>query len=170
MKQLAPQLIIIRGPVGAGKTSVVEEIRRQAEHVSLVDFDVFKRQIDNSHSSDWRREMALKTALFMTQQLMAKNRVIAVDIHASRIDQLNAYISLAKENNYTITSFLLYPPLDTCLQRARERDVPDINYPIDDAMVTSYWNETIFINNEKIFDNPSLSPQEITREILMQLH
>src|ERR1700740_2200290 len=87
MSPISKQLIIIRGPIGAGKTSVVEALRDKLDGVSIIDFDAFKRQIDNAHSSDWRREIALDTALYLCGRLMKIGRLIIVDIHSSRRDQ-----------------------------------------------------------------------------------
>ncbi len=46
-----PQIVIIRGPVGSGKTSVVEAIRSQMDDVSIVDFDSFKPCVDESYKA-----------------------------------------------------------------------------------------------------------------------
>lgn len=74
-----PKLVIIRGSVGAGKTSVVEALRRKLGDVSIIDFDAFKRQIDNTKSSAWRREIAVDTALYLCERIMQKKRDIIID-------------------------------------------------------------------------------------------
>lgn len=110
--------------------------------------------------------MALKTALFLCQKLMEKGRTIVVDIHASHAKQLSQYLALAAKNGYKATSFLLYPPLETCIQRANERIVPDINYDIDLDMINKYWNEVFFVDNEMIFKDPNMSPTAIATKII----
>lgn len=169
MIQLNKQLIIIRGPVGAGKTSVVEAIRSQATDISIIDFDAFKRQIDNAHSSEWRRTIAFDTALYLCQRLMDQNRAIVVDIHSSIPEQLDKYIELSKKNGYKVTSHLLYPPLETCFLRAGERIVPDITYAIDKDMIRTYWNNTFFVENEPIYNDPGMTSEDIARAIINSL-
>lgn len=147
MVHLPQELIIIRGPVGAGKSSVVAELRKRISASSIVDFDSFKRQIDNGESSTWRREIAINTALFMTEQIMHQKRTIIIDIHSSQIDLMKRYIELANTMRYNVSSFLVYPALEVCLERAAKRIVPDINYEIDTNMIQRYWSETVFVNN-----------------------
>ena len=159
------RIFIIRGPIGAGKTSVVAELRNLLGDASIVDFDAFKRQIDNQASSDWRRTVALETAAFMTEKLMKAGREIIVDIHSSSKEQFALYMSLASKHAYTLTSFLLYPSLEICKSRAAARVVGDITYEIDTAMVEKYWRNTFFIDHETTFSDSTLTPQEIASSI-----
>lgn len=165
-QSIPPQLVIIRGPVGSGKTSVVEAIRAQLEDTGIVDFDTFKRQIDNSKSSQWRRELALEIAITMTNRLMESSRFIVADIHSSMPEQMTAFQEVARQMEYKLTSFLIYPPLDVCLRRTEQRNVPDITYEIDTAMVESYWSNTYRIESEKEFCDPSKSPDDIAKSII----
>lgn len=151
MKQ--PNLIIIRGAVGAGKTSVVESLREKLGDVSIIDFDAFKRQIDNTKSSAWRREIAVDTSLYFCERIMQERRDIIVDIHSSQIDLYQRYAALAKANNYTMSSFMLHPDLEVCIQRAKDRIVPDIAYDIDEAMIERYWNAAVLIEGEMVFQD-----------------
>ncbi|MGY4893326.1 MAG: AAA family ATPase [Candidatus Saccharimonadota bacterium] len=159
-------LILIRGPVGAGKTSVVEALRNKLNDVSIIDFDAFKRQIDNTQSSEWRRRIALNTALYLCQQLMNEDRTIVVDIHSCFRDQYEHYVALAKQNSYRVSSYLIYPPLQTCLQRAGERIVPDISYAIDATMIKKYWKDTFLLKGEPIYDDPSMTAKDIATAIM----
>lgn len=169
MKSLSKHLIIIRGPVGAGKTSVVEELRKAIGNVSIIDFDAFKRQIDNSQSSEWRRQVALDTALYLCQKLMDEGRTIVVDIHASYPEQLNAYVELSRKNGYKEISYLLYPPIEHCIERANRRIVPDIEYAIDEAMINKYWSEVFFVEDEPVYDDPSMTAKDISSAIINSL-
>jgi predicted kinase len=159
------KIVIIRGPVGAGKTSVVTELRELMEDASIVDFDSFKRQIDNKASSDWRRTLALQTAGFLTDKLMKSGRDIIIDIHSSSSEQLDLYNALAHKYDYSLTSYLLYPPLEICQTRAKTRIVSDILYEIDDGMIEKYWRETFFLDSEEKFSDPDLAPKDIASMI-----
>jgi len=164
-----PQIVIIRGPVGSGKTSVVEAIRSQMDDVSIVDFDSFKRQIDNSKSSSWRRELALEMAIILTKRLMESSRFIVADIHSSVPSQMKAFQGIADQMGYKLTSFLILPPLEVCFKRAEQRIVPDITYEIDRTMVECYWNQTYKIVGELEFTDPNSTPEHIARSIVATL-
>lgn len=135
------------------------------EDVSIVDFDSFKRQIDNKASSDWRRTLALQTAGFLANKLMKSGRDIIVDIHSSSREQLDLYNTLAHKYDYSLTSYLLYPPLKICKSRAKKRVVSDILYEIDDEMIEKYWHQTFFIDSEEKFSDPDLAPKDIASMI-----
>lgn len=159
------KIVIIRGPVGAGKTSVVTELRALMKDASIVDFDSFKRQIDNKASSDWRRTLALQTAGFLADKLMESGRDIIIDIHSSSREQLDLYYALANRHNYSLASYLLFPPLEICKSRAKTRIVNDILYEIDDEMIEKYWHETFFVDSEVKFSDPDLAPSDIASRI-----
>ena len=75
--------MLIRGPIFAGKTTIAKLLRERLGEASKIDFDELKLQIDDRKSSIWRQELALKTSLFLTAELMKLNRTIIVDIHSS---------------------------------------------------------------------------------------
>lgn len=169
MSEISPQLILIRGPIGVGKSTTVGLLRERIQPASVVDFDAFKRQIDTVESSSWRRETALKTAAFMTEYLMRAQRRIIIDIHSSSHEQHDEYLSLADRYDYPMTSCLLFAPLAVCLRRAHERFVPGLHYPIDETMVRQYHEGTFHIPNEPVYDTSVLSPNVIVDSIYTQL-
>jgi len=170
MSEVVPQLILIRGPIGVGKSTTVGLLRELIQPASVVDFDAFKRQIDTSQSSDWRRKTALKTATFMTEHLMQAMRRIIVDIHSSSHEQLQEYISLANRYAYPTTSCLLFAPVEVCLQRAYDRFVPGLHYPIDETMVREYHDHTFMIAGEPEYDTSVFAPETVVDLIYKQLH
>lgn len=169
MSELAPQLILIRGPIGVGKSTTVELLRERTQPASIVDFDAFKRQIDTVESSTWRRQTALKTAAFMTGQLMQAGRRIIVDIHSSSHEQYDQYKGLAQRYEYPMMSCLLFAPFETCLQRARDRFVPGLHYPIDETMVRQYHDETFRIPGETVYDTSVLRAEAIVESIYSEI-
>lgn len=79
---------------------------------------------------------------------------------------MKRYIELANTMRYNVSSFLVYPALEVCLERAAKRIVPDINYEIDTNMIQRYWSETVFVNNEMKFTDTALSPVDIAESII----
>lgn len=168
-KSLSPQLIIIRGPIGAGKSSLIDAMRHSLQEVSVVEIDTIKKQIDITAAVPWRLEVAIDTALFLTQQLMSKERVIIVDIHSSRKEHLDKYVDLAKTNRYKATSFLLYPPLEVCKERFQKRLASGVKNNIDDTKLVKQWQDTVFVEDEVTFKDPQLSPDQIAAQIIAHL-
>lgn len=169
MAHIPPQLILIRGPIGVGKTTTVKQLRETLQPASVVELDVFKRQIDTVESTAWRRETALRAAIFMTSELMRAKRVIIADAHSSSHEQLAAYRTVAQNNQYRFRSYLLYAPLETCLSRAKERFVEDIHYPIDEPMIRRYHETSFDLPQEMKFDTLKMTTEAIVNVIRLHL-
>jgi len=159
------KLILIRGPICAGKSTTVELLRQRIADSSYIDFDAYKRAIDANQASEWRDRMAFESALYLAKQLMKKKRVIIADIHSSKRHQYNKYRKLAKRFGYEFYSFLIYPPLIVCLRRNEQRKIPSVNYVISDQEVMDYWEKTFMIKGEKFFDSSKKAPERIVDTI-----
>lgn len=160
------KLILIRGPIYSGKSTTARLLRERLGEASAVDFDVFKRQIDDTKSTPWRSELAFKASLFLADRLMKFGRTIIADIHSSQEYQYREYQKLATESGYILFSFLLKPPLKTCLERSRTRDDSNLKYKISDEKITNYWRNTFHVPHEPVFDSSKLSPEEIVLRIM----
>ena len=159
-------LYLVRGPIGVGKSTTVHALRERLQPASIVEPDVYKKQIDTTESSKWRREVAFKTALFLTKQLLQLHRTIIVELHSAHAEHYQQLASLASEYAYPLKSVLLWAPLQTCLDRAKERQVPGIQYEIDEAMVRTYWNSTFYIPAEPVLDTSTQTPAKVVDAIL----
>lgn len=159
-------IVVIRGPIGAGKTSTMLALRGMLPGSSLVETDLIKRMIEPSSSSDWRRNVALRTGVFLAEQLLSEKRSVVVEIHAHDLQQREVFRELAQRATAQFVSVLLCPPLEVCLRRARERQVPDISYDIDDAMVQRHYEGVIRDSEELVIDTNELTPIFTAQRIL----
>lgn len=158
--------MLIRGPIFAGKTTIAKLLRERLGEASKIDFDELKLQIDDTKSSLWRQDLALKTSLFLAQELMKLDRTIIVDIHSSKENQYREYQKVAAENGYFLFSFLLRPPLEVCLARSRIRDDSNLKYIIPEEKVVGYWRDTFHVEGEVEFDTSKFPPEETVRRIM----
>ena len=164
------KIILIRGPICAGKSTIAQELLKNLKNCSLIDQDSFKRNIDFAKSSKWRADLAFETALFLADKLMNKRRTIIADIHSSIKKQHEGYIALAKKYKYALFSYLLYPPLGVCLNRNKNRVIPDIKYKISRQKIKKYWEKVHFVPREKTFDTSKMKTKRIVREILAEVN
>lgn len=160
------RIILIRGPICAGKSTTVESLRSSLETCSLIDQDYLKRAIDNKGRSDWRSRIAFDTSLYLARLLMQEGRDILAEVHSSIPKQYDEYVRLAKENDYTLFSFLLCPPLEVCLQRNKARVVPDMYYTLSDEDIKNYWENVYEVEGEMVFDTSVVSVKDITEKIV----
>lgn len=159
------QLIIIRGPIGAGKTTLVNALRFRLEQVSTIGINVLKRGMDATGSSNWRRDIALETALLLSEYLMERKRKIIVDIHSASHMQLDGFAHLVTKTGYDMMLIRIEAPPEGCLARVKSRDVPDITYKIDEAMVRRYWDELFKVKSEMVFNLSVMSADNIMQAL-----
>lgn len=160
-------MIILRGPIGSGKTSLMHELRRQLIDCSAIELDALKRMADPSASSPWRRKVALETGVFLAGQLLRSGRSVVVETHtrwreqAERFRQATLGLPAVLFNN-----FLVLAPYEVCLARATARQVPGITYPIDEEMVSAYYVNLEPLPGEQLIDTTLYSPATAARHII----
>lgn len=159
-------LVLIRGPICAGKSTILNLLQDLTQKCSTVRQDGIKRAIGKNKSSPWRNKIAFETTLYLTELLIKERRNIVADIHSSRLNQYRKYKKIASKYGYNFFSFLLYPPLKTCIKRNYQREIPGVNYVITEKEIKDYWQDSIFIKGEPIFDTSKLEVLEIVKGIL----
>jgi len=158
-------LVVIRGPICAGKSTTAEALRRLIPDASRVDFDAFKVQLDNRGSSVWRRKTAERLALFMTKLVMQEGKPLIIDFPSNNMYLYQWYEQMAFERKYQFFSFLVEASLDICQQRNRLRAIPGAAYRLSPDMIEDFWKGTIPIEGEPRFRSEEMTPEEIARQI-----
>ncbi len=165
-----PKLIILRGPIGAGKTSLMNSLARNLPNTSVIEVDALKRMFDPSASTDWRRKAAFDSALYMTKQALSAGRNVIAETHAKRPEQQKYFYDLAQKiPKLTYMTVLVTAPLKVCIERSQKRFVPNISYPIDATMVKSYYAGLKPLPNEIVIDTSKVTPKLGAQMILATL-
>ena len=140
-----PKIVIIRGAICTGKTTITHLLRKRLLHYALIEPDILKEMVDNGRSSLWRRKVAEKTILFLIAQLMEYRRNIIVALHSHSLLMYNLIKKLAHEYSYKSYPFLLVAPLEVVLIRSKNRGVPKMRYLIPkskiDLLPNNFRNE-----------------------------
>lgn len=165
-----PHVIVIRGPIGAGKTTTMNEAAKSLPDFSAIEVDALKRMIDQSEPSEWRRHVALNSALYMGRALLARGRSIITEVHSRWEEQSYEFLKLADSFQDThLHRILVTAPYEVCLERARQRTVPDIRYAVDDRMVTDYYVNLQPTFGETVIDTSAVGPVEAARIVVDSL-
>lgn len=166
-----PHLIVLRGPIGAGKSSIMKEVHDLLPGSSVVEIDTIKRMIDPTGSSARRRRTALNTSVYLTRSLLEHGRSVITETHTRWQDQALRFKTLAATMaDVVFTSFLVTTPYSVCNDREKRRYVPDItSHRIDEPMVNSYYVSLEPLQDEPVPDTSPLSAQAAGRFIIQSL-
>lgn len=160
-------LYIVKGPIGGGKTSLSRALHdRLDNNASLVEVDGIKRMLDSSGSSEWRRNIANDSALFIIDRLLQVPRSGIIETHTKYPDVLLRLADVALRNNAQVVSILVKAPLSVCIDRAYQRHTPDISYVIDETMVSDYYCNLDPLEGDLVFDSTELSPAQMAEEVV----
>jgi predicted kinase len=105
-----PFLIILRGPMGSGKSFIGSHLRNKFPDSTRLDLDVNANQEIENLSEVIKKE-------YVIVELYHGNSHI-IDPH---------WITAFKNGNFKILSVILYAPLETCIERVKKRgdSLPD---------------------------------------------
>lgn len=163
-------LIVIRGPIGAGKSSVSQATHDLiADHASIVETDAIKRMIDPNESSDWRRDIAHSSAAFIVEQVLKVPRTGIVEVHTKYPRELDRLADIAQRCGAPMLNILLTAPLEICKERAASRQTPELGYAIDHTMVEDYYRHTEPRPSDLVFDTAAMLPNQIAASIIENL-
>jgi predicted kinase len=154
-------VIILRGPIGAGKTTVMKQIAQALPDCSAIELDGLKRMIDPEMSSEWRREVALNSAVFMGRTLLARGRSIVAEVHSRWQEQSYEFLKLAEDfADAELHRVLVTAPYETCAARVGQRAVDGIGYEIDERMLADYYVNLTPSPAETVIDTSLIGPAE----------
>ena len=160
-------LIVVRGPIGVGKSSVCTALlARLVGSASVVETDAIKRMIDPTASSQWRRDIAHASAAFIIERLLQVPRTGIIEMHTKYPGELDKLRAFAHKLDAPLVSVLLVAPLEICQQRAAGRIVPNIGYAIDEKMVTDYYCNLEPQTGDVVYDTATLSAADISFDVV----
>jgi|GEM_PF-3587162 len=154
------KLLVIRGPMCAGKTTLGESLRRKHMQASHLVPDALIQMVDHLASSEFRRQLVHDTILFMASQLLLQKRLVIVEVYGQDREFYDRLMDLAKRVQVGAMSVLLYPPLETCLARNRNPD-RGARTNLSEDIISTHWRNTFRIEGELVFEmNPSDKEKE----------
>jgi predicted ABC-type ATPase len=111
--------IIIRGPAGAGKSKVSNQLTKDIQNLIHLDIDMFKHIISKD-SSKIRSTIAHDVGSFFLKQLI-KNKFNVIVEEIFREDYYNEIIQILKKSDYAIIKIYLTASKAILLKRDKDR-------------------------------------------------
>lgn len=123
---MKPQVLVISGPVGVGKTSVAEEVSEVLDERNIyhtyIDFDQLRYTYPRIPEDPWSNELGLQNLAAIWQNALtrgAKNLVLATVVEDNDfIERLSSTIP-----NAMVFTFQLFASPETLVQRVEKREI-----------------------------------------------
>jgi predicted ABC-type ATPase len=126
-----PLLIILRGPMGSGKSYVGSHLRSKFPGSVRLDLDINANQ-------------EVQNLL----EIIEKEYVVAELYHGNSHTTDPQWIKAFKDRKFKILSVILYSSLETCIRRVKERG-DSLPGDIIEGHYMTFYNNLVHIFNEK---------------------
>jgi predicted kinase len=159
-ERLGKHLIILKGPVGAGKSTLGKALQGRLG-AAYLEVDAIKRVFPGG-SSSIRKMVGQQTALYQLRLLLQLGMpVIIEEMFRSTDDFYERVTGLAQQYGYACASFHLQCDEAKSLERNRERD-----YHVDEAVLRERRAVALPRPGDVVLDTSSLAAQEVLDAVL----
>jgi len=139
-----PEVLIITGPPGAGKSSVAEALAERYDRVAHIDVDTVRHFITptgyvspGKSGFERQRSLATRNACAMARNFLGERIAVIVDDVVITRAELDEYVTELMPAGVPVHYIRLWMPLGVCQQRNRRRR--EARQP--DSRVETVWRE-----------------------------
>jgi dephospho-CoA kinase len=165
-------LIIIDGPIGAGKTTASNLLFEKMKNVSKLSLDNVKRLYSDFDLNEQNgHRLAAEVGATMTNVYLRKGINVIVEKAFTDGRNLKSFLEKIKTKNVKTFIYQIDAPLEIRIKRVREREkVGDRRKLPKEKIMKNHRN---FTENKylhaKVFDSSKLSSKQIVKEILKDI-
>lgn len=158
-----PFAILLRGPAGAGKSTLGELLKKRLPNAVHLDVDRFKHII-SLESSKTRSTIAHNVGLYFLKQLMEHEFPIIVEeiFLPEYYQEVSVFL---KKLPYTLLRVFITAPLEVLVERDRTRSVKTKGREV----ISRLHSEIQPIDEDLVIDSSKYSSDEIVEMILAKL-
>jgi len=175
MRKKKGKLIIIDGPMGAGKTTISELLQGKIkEKTALVSLDKLKRMVSqNELDSKIHLELAHEVGALIANFYLRKEVNVIVEKAFTKAEFLKSFLKLIKGNPKTFI-YQIEAPFEIRIKRVKEREknknkgIPKNKLGEKMTRNTAHYNELKY-KKARMFDTSKLGIRKIVNEILKDI-
>lgn len=170
-------LIIIDGPIGAGKTTTSEILLKKLDKVAIIKLDRIKRfYSDYNNNTEFGLKLATKIGASIARTYLKNKISVIVEKAFTQEKYLKDFIKETKAKKSDTHIFQIECDLETRIKRVKKREQERINKGDKIKRLTkrkilgNSENYRLYkYKNAKVFDSSKLSPQQIANEIVKEV-
>lgn len=173
MKLSKQKIIIIDGPMGAGKTTAADLLYKKLKHIAVLGFSRVKWFVPDFSRTRKERKMNFDLVLTMSECYCHHGFSVIIEQSFREKKIMDPYLNLAKRNHVPLFIYELYAPKKILLARIRRRPKPALakrKTPFRQVLINinSYPHKP-YAKIRLSFDSSKLSPQRIVKQIIEDL-
>lgn len=153
-------VIIIRGPIGVGKSTISGLLERKLANTNHVDVDKIKHKL-GGRPSESRTSRAHQIARQRVRSLIKQKKNIIIE-EIFRWNDYSAMKKLVKNINYHIVKIYLKAPLDVLIKRDQARIVKHKGHEI----VKEFYKKIRPVDEDLNLDTSKMSKQKLVSSII----
>lgn len=170
---MKPKLIIIDGPMGAGKSTVAKLLHKKLKYSALISLDRIKHIISGVKVDDLEHlQLASEIGATITKEYLKRDRNVIVEKAFTQDKYLKKFLKLINYNTKKTFIYQIEAPLHIRIERIKNRPFPDEikRKPSLKKIKKNYYRYNNFkYKGAKTFDSYELSTKQIVNKILKDI-
>lgn len=173
IKDRAQQLILFRGPPGAGKTTIAYEVKKQKKDLAVIKFDLLRRVVSEDPNPFASKNLTLKMAENLAHFLLGQGKSVLVEGVFFFEGEIEPFYRLSQRYKIPFKIFTLSAPLDVLKKRVAIKPKDPLKGGVTNFDIAYAMFKNAKINEKKYslikIDTSKGSSQEIAEKIILRL-
>lgn len=173
MKKGDQKIIIIDGPMGAGKTTLAKLMHPKLERTALLSFNCIKWLVSDFCRNEKNNALATKVVVGMCAHYFENGLSVILEREFKRAYFMKPFLELAKNKHVPCFVYQLEVPVNILLERVRHR--PKSSYSrCKPTMSKTKTNIDLYFNNKYkrarlILNSDKLRPRQLMNIVLKDI-